>query len=34
MGKNALFQNGFLTASDTLKERQPLLHALIHLHIN
>ena len=34
MGKNALFQNGFFTASDTLKERQSVLHALIHLHIN
>ena len=34
MGKNALLQNGFLTASDTLKESQSALHALIHLHIN
>ena len=34
MGKNALLKNGFLTASDTLKERQPTLHAIIHLHID
>ena len=34
MGKNTLLENGFLTASDTLKERQSILHSLIHLHIN
>jgi len=34
MGKNTLLQNGFFTASDTLKERQSVLHALIRLHID
>ena len=34
MGKNALLQNGLLTASNTLKERQSALHTLIHLHID